>query len=356
MLILNGLDLIAVPASPSAPASMEFTLQDTVADERVAVHRPATDTGLAGVFPGGFRLDARAYSRAGAELDCFPDGAPRAGQSLPARRSAGRRAAGLGSRRAAGRWRRPDRLRAQAERLDAERSRSALAGRLDSDRLSRLPHHRRRQRRRYWRSSRWASGRRSASRPNDGDVVDSEQHARLSGGWRTTRASGRSPRRELTGCSSRSGRRSDAAEHDAGLSERDAGHRSCGPRCSSQATFVTGPIYVWSGMGQITWNGQVWTGIGTLGSISTIEEGSTVAAKGITLTLSGIDASLLEEVMTEFQVGLPVSVTLGVFDANGALIADPVCCFSGPDGPAHHRRHPGRSRQSRSTAKTGSSK
>ena len=31
MLILNGLDLIAVPASPSAPASMEFTLQDTVA-------------------------------------------------------------------------------------------------------------------------------------------------------------------------------------------------------------------------------------------------------------------------------------------------------------------------------------
>ena len=31
MLILNGLDLIAMPASPSAPASMEFTLQDTVA-------------------------------------------------------------------------------------------------------------------------------------------------------------------------------------------------------------------------------------------------------------------------------------------------------------------------------------
>jgi hypothetical protein len=28
-------------------------------------------------------------------------------------------------------------------------------------------------------------------------------------------------------------------------------------------------------------------------------------------------------------VGLPVSVTLGVFDTNNALIADPVCCFSG---------------------------
>jgi len=101
------------------------------------------------------------------------------------------------------------------------------------------------------------------------------------------------------------------------------------PALFVQAAFVSGPIYVWSGIGQITWNGQVWTGIGTLGSISTIEEGSTVAAKGITLTLSGIDASLLNDVMTEFQVGLPVSVTLGVFDTNNALIADPVCCFSG---------------------------
>ena len=101
------------------------------------------------------------------------------------------------------------------------------------------------------------------------------------------------------------------------------------PALFVQAAFVSGPIYVWSGIVQITWNGQVWTGIGTLGSISTIEEGSTVAAKGITLTLSSIDASLLNDVMTEFQVGLPVSVTLGVFDANNALIADPVCCFSG---------------------------
>jgi hypothetical protein len=101
------------------------------------------------------------------------------------------------------------------------------------------------------------------------------------------------------------------------------------PALFVQAGFTSGPLYVWSGMGPITWNGQVWTGIGTLGSISTIEEGSTIAAKGITLTLSGIDPALLTEVMGEFQVGLPVIVTLGVFDQNGALIGDPVCCFSG---------------------------
>ena len=101
------------------------------------------------------------------------------------------------------------------------------------------------------------------------------------------------------------------------------------PALFVQATFVSGPLYVWSGMGPITWNGQVWIGIGTLGSVSTIEEGSTVSAKGVTLTLSGLDPTLLEDVMEEFQVGLPALVYLGVFDATGALIADPVCCFSG---------------------------
>jgi hypothetical protein len=101
------------------------------------------------------------------------------------------------------------------------------------------------------------------------------------------------------------------------------------PALFVQATFVSGPLYVWSGIGPITWNGQVWIGIGTLGSVSTIEEGSTVSAKGITLTLSGLDPTLLTDVMEEFQVGLPVMVTLGVFDDTGVLIADPVCCFSG---------------------------
>jgi hypothetical protein len=101
------------------------------------------------------------------------------------------------------------------------------------------------------------------------------------------------------------------------------------PALFVQATFVSGPLYVWSGMGPITWNGQTWIGVGTLGTVSTIEEGSTVSAKGVTLTLSGLDPTLLEDVMEEFQVGLPALVYLGVFDATGALIADPVCCFSG---------------------------
>jgi hypothetical protein len=96
-----------------------------------------------------------------------------------------------------------------------------------------------------------------------------------------------------------------------------------------EAHFVSGPIYVWTGRGSIAWGGQTWLGVGTLGTISTIEEGASVDAKGINLTMSGIDSTLLTDVMTEFQVGLPVLVRLGLFDATLALIDDPVISWAG---------------------------
>jgi hypothetical protein len=101
------------------------------------------------------------------------------------------------------------------------------------------------------------------------------------------------------------------------------------PALFVEANFTSGPIYVWSGVGPIAWGGKTWTGLGSLGNVSMIEEGATVEAKGITLTLSGIDPSMLTGILDEFQVGLPAIVSLGLFDAAGALIADPVGCFVG---------------------------
>jgi hypothetical protein len=101
------------------------------------------------------------------------------------------------------------------------------------------------------------------------------------------------------------------------------------PAIFVEANFTSGPIYVWSGIGTISWDGKDWTGLGSLGSVSVIEEGSDVQAKGITLTLSGIDTTLLNGVLTEFKVGLPVLVYLGMFDSNGDLIADPIISWAG---------------------------
>lgn len=97
-----------------------------------------------------------------------------------------------------------------------------------------------------------------------------------------------------------------------------------------QLTFVSGPQNIWSGTGSITWNSITWAGLGSLASISTIEEGSTVAAKGINVSCSAIDPTLLSDLLSEVQVGLPAKVYLGSFQADGVtLIADPVAAWIG---------------------------
>ena len=95
-----------------------------------------------------------------------------------------------------------------------------------------------------------------------------------------------------------------------------------------EGTFSSGPVYLWTGYGSIVWNGQTWTGIGTLGGISPMSDGSTIEAKGIVVTLSGFDATLLPLVLGEFLLGAPALVYLAGFN-DGVLIDDPILAFSG---------------------------
>ena len=103
------------------------------------------------------------------------------------------------------------------------------------------------------------------------------------------------------------------------------------PALFVEGHFVSGIVYMWTGIGNITWNGHTWIGVGSLGGITPIEEGGNVEAKGITLSLSGIDQSLLADALQELQQGLPVLVYLGTFDNASPpnLIADPFTAWAG---------------------------
>ena len=93
--------------------------------------------------------------------------------------------------------------------------------------------------------------------------------------------------------------------------------------------FANETLHLWSGTGTVTWNGISWSGVGTLGSIASVEEGSTVQARGTVLTLSGIDPQLLGDSLSDLQQGLPVTVWLALFDSTPAIIANPVIVFQG---------------------------
>ena len=67
------------------------------------------------------------------------------------------------------------------------------------------------------------------------------------------------------------------------------------PAIFIQAQFLTGTVYIWSGYGNISWNGHTWSGVGTLLSISPIDEGSNIEARGISIGLSGLDNAMLAD-------------------------------------------------------------
>jgi hypothetical protein len=59
-------------------------------------------------------------------------------------------------------------------------------------------------------------------------------------------------------------------------------------------TLKSGVENVWSGIGDLVWNGITFSGVGYLGSIGPIGEGSAVKADGTTVTLSGIGFSAID--------------------------------------------------------------
>lgn len=93
--------------------------------------------------------------------------------------------------------------------------------------------------------------------------------------------------------------------------------------------FRSGVSYLWTGIGNLTWNGQTWVGVGTCGSVGAIQESKVVQADNITLTLTGVPSSLIAQAITECQQNYAVIVYFGFLDDNGAVVADPEKCFDG---------------------------
>tara|TARA_R110000851_G_scaffold158716_1_gene301827 strand:+ start:1200 stop:1805 length:606 start_codon:yes stop_codon:yes gene_type:complete len=93
--------------------------------------------------------------------------------------------------------------------------------------------------------------------------------------------------------------------------------------------FSSGSIFIWSGMGDLSYNSNTYLGAGDLLSIGAIQETAELTANGATVTLGGIKQSLLTLARDEPYQGRPLILRLGAFDENGDLITSPVILFSG---------------------------
>jgi hypothetical protein len=113
------------------------------------------------------------------------------------------------------------------------------------------------------------------------------------------------------------------------LSAAAAGETVARPVLLAEFAFASGTTRVWSGIGTLSWNGADYTGLGTFGEVSAIEETMELRATGAAFRLSGIPADLVSTAMGEPIQGRAARLRLGFLDESLALIEDPVLLFDG---------------------------
>lgn len=95
--------------------------------------------------------------------------------------------------------------------------------------------------------------------------------------------------------------------------------------------FSAGHIRVHSGIGPLTYDGNTYEGVGKLGNIELDAEDQEVAAKGARLTLSGIPADLVPDLLTvaDYQ-GRDCTLYVGMLNPDtNAWVDDPEELWSG---------------------------
>jgi hypothetical protein len=88
------------------------------------------------------------------------------------------------------------------------------------------------------------------------------------------------------------------------------------PFFAVQLYLDTQSLYFWTGLGDLTTGGITYTGTGQFLSISEMEETAEIAAKGATITLSGIPSNLISLAITEPYQGRLCKIMFGAIDAN----------------------------------------
>lgn len=92
--------------------------------------------------------------------------------------------------------------------------------------------------------------------------------------------------------------------------------------------FLSGDVRLWTGYGDLVWDGETFTGAGTLISLAPINQGVDGEVTGVQVTLSGVDPDTLSLAMDEHYQSRALKIWFGAF-ADGALVDDPLLLFDG---------------------------
>ena len=94
--------------------------------------------------------------------------------------------------------------------------------------------------------------------------------------------------------------------------------------------FASGPFRAWTGLGQLTWAGKVFEGVGSIGAVGEVEETVELRAVRLTLALSPVPQEVVDIALAERTFRLrPARLWGALLDAEGAFVADPFPLWAG---------------------------
>lgn len=101
------------------------------------------------------------------------------------------------------------------------------------------------------------------------------------------------------------------------------------PFYAVELLFDSGDVRFWTGYGDITANGEDWTGTGLVMGITSSNETTDLSANGMTFTFSGLDTSIVSVALTENYRGRIAKVYIGALDDVNQPVSDLYQIFAG---------------------------
>lgn len=93
--------------------------------------------------------------------------------------------------------------------------------------------------------------------------------------------------------------------------------------------FPSGPVRFWSGGGELSFGGHVYEGVGDFMSLGEIQETVETAARGISVSLSGIPKESLDIAELDEYQGRDAYLYLGCLNSSGGVVSEPYLLFRG---------------------------
>lgn len=100
------------------------------------------------------------------------------------------------------------------------------------------------------------------------------------------------------------------------------------PAMMFEGEFVGGWVRLWTGVGDLSYGGNTYLGVGAFLSCSSIDEGEGTASRGVQVSLTAT-SSLVSAALGSVKQGATGRVYLAFFDNLGVMQGTPVQAFAG---------------------------